>query len=156
MDLGPWLHPAANQLKSLVSSASSVSVTQHSPFSSYQALTAPFLNYCPSPAFLALTLLSSPTGRLPTMHLQVRSFPAPSPLHLQHQMPQMYSRTFMMANHTTLISCLLLSSTREGQKNRKFHDQCPSLSQAPPQGRRAGQLPFSEAQTATLKGKRSQ
>lgn len=148
--------PCSQSAQSLVLSASSVSITRHSPFSSYQALTAPFLSYCPSPAFLALTLLSSPTGHLPTMHLQARPFPAPNPLHLQQQMPQMYSRTFVMANHTTLISCLLPSSTREGQKNRKFHDQCPSLSQAPPQGRRAGQLPFSEAQTATLKGKRSQ
>lgn len=58
-----WPQLAAKQLKSLVSS------TPHSlspspalcplPFSSYWAFITNFLDYCPSPAFLALTLLVS-------------------------------------------------------------------------------------------------
>lgn len=86
--LGPTLQPISSSLViGLFSLYLPALLSVLSPFSSYLALITPFLDYCPKAAFLALTLLFSRTGHVPTTHLQARPFSAPSPLHPQHQVP---------------------------------------------------------------------
>lgn len=98
------------------------------PLQLLSGFITPSLDYCPSPAFLILTLLalfilSSAKGHLSTLHLPGWSFSAPTLHTYSTRFPRYILGPSSWPVTPVFSPACSPSSIGEGQENRKFPDQ---------------------------------